>query len=60
MKTFLKKFKDMFCTPQAPVGLTAMGLQANYLGKIYKSDFSMSRFYTDLMSPVNEPFFFNE
>lgn len=52
--------KDTFFTPQAPVGLKAMGLQSNYLDKVYKNNFSVTRFYNEIMSPVKDPFLLSD
>ena len=60
IKKFMKKIKDIFVIPQSPIGLKAMGIQANYLDKVYKSKYSMSRFYSNIMSPVDKPFFFQK
>lgn len=51
------KLKESFCIPQAPVGLKAMGIKSKYLDKVYNFNYSMNRFYTNLMSPVKDPYF---
>ena len=60
IKKFMKKIKDIFCIPQSPIGLKAMGIQANYLSKVYKSNYSLNRFYSNIISPVDKPFFFQK
>ncbi len=59
LKRILYKVKQYFCIPQAPVGLSAMGIKSDYLENINTFNYGTGRFYSDLMSPVNEPYFFN-
>lgn len=56
---YFNKLKDFFCIPQAPVGLKAMGIKANCLKNVNGFNYSMNRFYTDLLSPVNDPYLLN-
>ncbi len=58
LKQIFNKLKDFFCIPQAPVGLKAMGIKARYLDNVNNFNYSMNRFYTSMVSPVNEPFYF--
>lgn len=59
IKRVLYKVKRFFCIPQAPVGLSAMGIKSDYLENINTFNYSTGRFYNDLISPVNEPYFLN-
>ncbi|CDC20988.1 unknown [Clostridium sp. CAG:306] len=59
LKKIFNKLKDIFCIPQAPVGLQAMGIRAKYLNKVNGFNYSANRFYTDLMSPVKDPYLLN-
>ncbi len=60
IKKFFNKVKKIFCIPQAPIGLKAMGIRAKYLDKVYGFNYSANRFYTKLLSPVNSPYYFKE
>ena len=57
LKKIFFKIKKFFYIPQAPVGLRAMGIKSEYLKNINKFNYSSKRFYTDLLSPVDEPYF---
>ncbi len=57
LKKFFNKLKELFCIPQAPVGLRAMGIKSKYLDKVNSFNYSTNRFYTDLLNPVGEPYF---
>lgn len=61
MKKYIKniycKLKDFFAIPQAPVGLSAMGIKMNYLDNINNFNYSTSRFCSKILSPVNTPYF---
>lgn len=59
LKEKLIKLKKIFCETQAPIGLSAMGLKRNYLEKINCFNYSTIRFYSELISPVQEPFYFS-
>ena len=56
----INAIKNFFCIPQAPVGLRAMGIRAKYLDKVYGFNYSANRFYTDILSPVDMPYFFGK
>lgn len=58
IKNFIKSFIDLFYTPQAPIGLKSMGIKLKYFEKINPFNYSKCRFYTDILSPVNDPFHF--
>ena len=57
LKKILNKLIDFFCIQQAPVGLTAMGVKSKYLDKINGFNYSKSRFYSNLLNPVRDPYF---
>ncbi len=56
-KKIFIKLKDFFCIPQAPVGLSAMGVKSKYLEKINVFNYSKCRFYSSLLNPVKDPYF---
>lgn len=58
IKNLIKKIVKFFCTPQAPIGLKSMGIKLKYFEKINSFNYSKNRFYTEMLSPVNEPFYF--
>lgn len=59
LKKYFNKLKNFFYIPQAPIGLKAMGIQSRYLNKINRFNYSVNRFYTDLLSPVQDPYLLN-
>lgn len=56
----VKAVKNFFYIPQAPVGLKAMGIRAKYLDKVNEFNYSANRFYTNILSPVDIPYFFGK
>ena len=52
------KLKEIFYIPQAPVGLNAMGVGGS-LNKIYRCNYSINRFRTEMVSPVDDPYLIN-
>lgn len=56
----INKLKSTFLIPQAPVGLKAMGIKSKYLDKVNGFNYSTTRFYTNILSPVRSPYFFAE
>ncbi len=60
LQNIVNSIKKFFCIPQAPVGLRAMGIRAKYLDKVNGFNYSANRFYTNILSPVNSPYFFGK
>lgn len=55
-KKIFNKIKNIFYTPDAPIGLIAIGINGNCLKKICKFNFSKNRFNNKIISPVNDPY----